>query len=97
MNQDKLYNIIVDRIKKPIEGSYTNYLVQKGLDKIIQKVGEEAVEVAVAGKNRSEKRLVEEMADLWFHGLVLLAYKKIEPEKVWYELEKRGIISIFGC
>jgi phosphoribosyl-ATP pyrophosphohydrolase len=89
MNQKKLYKIIRDRIVNPSKGSYINSLVLKGEDKIIQKVGEEATEVVIAAKNVTEKRIIEEMADLWFHSLVLLASKKINPKKVWQELEKR--------
>ena len=71
------------------EGSYTTSLFEDGLDKIIQKVGEEAIEVVIAAKNSSKQRLVEESADFIYHFLVLLTEKKIGFEDVIQELEAR--------
>lgn len=71
------------------KNSYTASLFQKGKDQIIQKVGEEAVEVVVAAKNESKKEIISEMADLWFHCLVLMASLGITTTDIFQELEKR--------
>jgi len=71
------------------EGAYTTYLFQKGLDKILKKVGEEASEVIIAAKNRDAGELVYETADLVYHLLVLLAEQGVSPEAVAAELERR--------
>lgn len=71
------------------EGSYTTYLFEKGLDKILKKVGEEAAEVIIAAKNRSHEELRYETADLLYHLLVLLREQKLSLECVLSELEKR--------
>ncbi len=84
-----LYNVIQDRQLNPVEGSYTNYLFAKGQDKILKKVGEEATETVIASKNESRKEVVYEMADLWYHCLVLLAYHGISPEALFSELMGR--------
>jgi len=89
MKLEELYTIIRKRIKKLPEDSYVASLVKQGEDRIIQKVGEEAVEVVVAAKGKSKKRIIEEMADLYFMTLVLLAAKGIELTDVFGELEKR--------
>lgn len=70
-------------------GSYVALLFTKGEDKIIQKVGEEATEVVIAAKNKDKKEIIYEMADLWFHSLVLLAALDIKPEEVLKELDSR--------
>lgn len=84
-----LYDVIKDRQLNPIEGSYTNYLFDKGQDKILKKVGEEAVETVIASKNQSKSEVIYEMGDLWYHCLVLLAYHGITPEELFSELMKR--------
>ena len=84
-----LYDVIQDRRLNPVEGSYTNYLFEKGQDKILKKVGEEAVETVIASKNQEKKEIVYEMGDLWYHCLVLLAYHNITPEELFNELMKR--------
>ena len=84
-----LYNLILDRQIKLPQDSYTTSLFKEGLDKIVQKVGEESVETLVAAKNGSKKRLVEETSDLIYHLLVLLVKKKITLEEIEAELEKR--------
>lgn len=86
---DKLYNLILERKANRPEGSYVTSLFDSGEDRIIQKVGEEAVEVVIAAKNNNKQPLVEEMADLLFHSLVLLAQFDIKPEEILQELEKR--------
>ena len=85
----ELYDVIKDRQINPKEGSYTNYLFEKGQDKILKKVGEEAVETVIASKNMDKSEVVYEMGDLWYHCLVLLAYHNIKPEAIFEELIKR--------
>jgi len=84
-----LYNIILDRKENPLEGSYTASLFAKGLPHIAQKVGEEGTEVVVAALSQENDRLVEEIADLAYHVLVLMAAKGVTPVQVAGELEKR--------
>lgn len=86
---DELYDIIRDRKDNPKEGSYTNYLFDKGIDKILKKVGEEAAEVIIASKNEKKEETIYETADLIYHLFVLLVEKGIQPDEVWQELEKR--------
>lgn len=89
MTLEKLYQIILDRKKNLPKDSYVVSLFQKGNDRIVQKVGEEAIEVVIAAKNRSKERLVAEVADLWFHSLILLAEKGIKFSEVLSELGRR--------
>ncbi|EOH92988.1 phosphoribosyl-ATP pyrophosphatase [Enterococcus haemoperoxidus ATCC BAA-382] len=85
---ETLYEEIQARKVDPKEGSYTNYLFEQGLDKILKKVGEEATEVIIAAKN-DEAELISETSDLIYHMLVLLAEKDISLEAVKTELKKR--------
>ena len=85
----ELYSVIKDRQRHPVEGSYTNYLFMHGQDKILKKVGEEAVETILASKNGTESEILYEMGDLWYHCLVLLAFHKINPEDLFAELMNR--------
>ncbi len=89
MEINELYNIILDRKSNPKPGSYTNSLFDTGLPRIAQKVGEEGTEVVVAALSQENERLVEEIADLTYHILVLMAAKGVSPEEVARELEKR--------
>lgn len=89
MTFEKLYTIIRKRKKELPERSYVASLYKEGEDRIIQKVGEEAVELVVAAKGKSQQRIIEEMADLYFMTLILLAYKNIELYEVFDELERR--------
>jgi phosphoribosyl-ATP pyrophosphohydrolase len=89
MNIQTLFNIIEDRKKNPNEKSYTTSLFNEGLPKIAQKVGEEGTEVVVAALAQDDSRLIEEIADLTFHTLVLLSAKGLKPEQIMNELEKR--------
>lgn len=89
MTIEQLYKIILERKKKNSKDSYVASLFRKGNDRIAQKVGEEAIEVIIAAKSKGKKRITEEMADLWFHSLVLLANAGITPTDVFAELEKR--------
>ncbi|MBE6092831.1 MAG: bifunctional phosphoribosyl-AMP cyclohydrolase/phosphoribosyl-ATP diphosphatase HisIE [Selenomonas ruminantium] len=84
-----LYNVIQERQLNPVEGSYTNYLFEKGQDKILKKVGEEAVETVIASKNNKSEEVLYEMGDLWYHCLVLLAYHKLTPDQLLDELMSR--------
>ncbi|MGX6970995.1 phosphoribosyl-ATP diphosphatase [Vagococcus bubulae] len=85
---EKLYNEIEERKNDPKEGSYTTYLFDKGLDKILKKVGEEATEVVIAAKNDKEE-LVSETSDLLYHLLVLLVEKNITLDEINQELDSR--------
>ncbi len=83
-----LYEEIKLRKTQPREGSYTNYLFDKGLDKILKKVGEEATEVVIVAKNDNQE-LIAEVSDLAYHLLVLLAEKNIPLVAIQTELQKR--------
>jgi len=84
-----LFDVIEDRKKNPTEKSYTASLFKAGLPKIAQKVGEEGTEVVVAALAQEDQRLIEEMADLTFHTLVLLSARGLTPAHILAELEKR--------
>ena len=86
---DAVYHVVQERKNNPSEESYVASLFAKGLDKILGKIGEEATEVAVAGKGGKLDEVVSEVADLWFHTLVLLGYYDLPPEKIYAELERR--------
>jgi len=90
---DAVYQVVQDRKQNPSEKSYVASLYAKGLDKILGKIGEEATEVAVAGKGGEVDEVVSEVADLWFHTLVLLSYYDLPPEKIYAELEHRFGLS----
>ncbi|WP_029687516.1 bifunctional phosphoribosyl-AMP cyclohydrolase/phosphoribosyl-ATP diphosphatase HisIE [Thermoanaerobacter sp. A7A] len=85
----KLYERVKDRKTNPVEGSYTNYLFEKGLDKILKKIGEETTEVVIASKNDSKEEIVYEVSDLLYHLIVLLVDKGIKLEDVYGELGRR--------
>ena len=89
MSINELYQTILNRKNNPSEGSYTASLFARGLPRMAQKVGEEGTEVVVAALSQENERLVEEIADLTYHVLVLMAAKGIEPQAVAQELEKR--------
>jgi len=90
---DAVYRIILDRKKHPTEQSYVASLYARGLDKILGKIGEEATEVAVAGKGGDPAQVISEAADLIFHLLVLLGHYELPPERVYAELRRRFGIS----
>jgi phosphoribosyl-ATP pyrophosphohydrolase/phosphoribosyl-AMP cyclohydrolase len=90
---DALYHVIQERRQNPSEKSYVASLFAKGLDKILGKIGEEATETAVAGKGGNPKEVVYEVADLFFHTLVLLGYYNLPPERIYAELRRRFGIS----
>ena len=86
---DDLYWVIEDRRQHPVEGSYTNYLFDKGHDKILKKVGEETIETIIASKEQSKDQIIYELGDLWYHCLVLMAWHGIEPKDLLAELANR--------
>ena len=83
------YKIIQDRKEHPKEGSYTNYLFEKGLDKILKKIGEEATEIVIAAKNPDKEEIKYEVADFLYHMMVLMVEKGISLEDVLEELSQR--------
>lgn len=90
---DALYDLIRGRKTNPQEGSYTTYLFDKGIDKILKKVGEESTEVIVAGKGGSKEETIFEIADLAYHVMVLMVEMGITPEEITRELEKRHVVD----
>lgn len=94
-------NDVLERLSQVLEArkggdpdtSYVAKLYDKGLDAILKKVGEEATETVMAGKDADPERLTHEMADLWFHCLVLLAHQGLGPQAVLAELERRFGLS----
>ncbi len=85
----ELFAVLEDRRKNPQEGSYTSSLFAKGEDRILKKIGEEAAETIIAAKNHSQGEVIYEMADLWYHCLVLLAAHNISLSALMDELAKR--------
>lgn len=81
---------IIERKKSPQEGSYTNYLFDKGDDKILKKVGEEAAEVVIAGKNRDKEEIKYEVADLMYHLSVMLVNNDMTWQDIYEEMISRG-------
>jgi len=87
---EELYGLLRDRKNKMPEGSYTTYLFEKGRDKILKKIGEEATEVVIAGKADDRANTVYELAD---HAAVLMADMGISVEEIKKELESRHVID----
>ena len=88
----ELFNLestIKDRIENPVPGSYTNYLIEKGENTILKKVGEEATETVIACKDGSKQEIIGEIADLVYHLTVEMAVKDVSWEDVFNELKKR--------
>ncbi len=85
-----LYETVVNRKNNPQEGSYTCYLLDKGLDKILKKVGEECSETIIAAKNNDNGETVYEIADLIYHLMVMMVNQGIPLEDVLKELDKRS-------
>ena len=90
---ESLYQLLLGRKKDLPEGSYTTYLFQKGIDKILKKVGEESTEVIIAAKADDKKETVYEIADLTYHVLVLMAQAGITVEDIRNELASRHVID----
>ncbi len=88
-----LYALLLQRKKERPEGSYTTYLFEKGLDKILKKVGEECTEVIIGGKAEDKKETIYEIADLTYHVLVLMAQMGITVDEAKTELASRQIID----
>lgn len=88
-----LYDLLMQRKTERPEGSYTTYLFEKGIDKILKKVGEECTEVIIAGKANDRKETVYEIADLAYHVLVMMAEMGITVEEVKNELASRHVID----
>ena len=85
----ELYKIIGERKESPTEGSYTSYLFEEGLDKILKKIGEESAEVIISSKNKEPKETISEISDLAYHILVLMVAQDITVEDIVTELETR--------
>ena len=86
---DELVATIAERAREMPEGSYTTRLLREGVDRIGRKIGEESAEVIIAAKNGSAEELSGEVADLWYHSLVLLAAVGVDPDLVWTRLRER--------
>lgn len=89
----EVYDVILDRKEHPKEGSYTNYLFDKGIDKILKKVGEECTEVIIGGSKQDKEETIYEIADLTYHVMVLMVQMGITMEDITKELEKRHVID----
>jgi len=90
---ERLNKILIERKKADPESSYVAKLYSKGIDSILKKIGEEATEVVIAGKDKSREQIIYETADLWFHTLVLLAHQDIDPADILAELDRRFGVS----
>lgn len=84
-----VYNLILDRKENPKEGSYTNYLFDKGIDKILKKVGEECTEIVIAAKNPDKEEIKYEISDFLYHMMVLMAEKGVSWDDITRELARR--------
>jgi phosphoribosyl-ATP pyrophosphohydrolase len=89
----RLADVLEARKTAEAESSYVAKLYAKGLDAILKKVGEEATETVMAAKDGVPERLISEVADLWFHTLVLLSQQGLRPEEVLAELDRRFGLS----
>ena len=85
----ELYTTVMERKTNPKEGSYTNYLMDKGINKILKKIGEECTEVIIAAKDDDNEAVSYEVADLMYHLTVMMAVKGISWDDVASELQKR--------
>ena len=92
-SMEALYRLLQGRKDQPKEGSYTTYLFQKGIDKILKKVGEECTEVIVAGKGGDKAETVFEIADLAYHVMVLMVEMGITPADIFSQLESRHVVD----
>ena len=86
---EDVFAVINDRKLHPKEGSYTNYLFEKGIDKILKKLGEEATEIVIAAKNPNPNEIKYEISDFLYHMMVLMAEKEISWEEITTELANR--------
>jgi phosphoribosyl-ATP pyrophosphohydrolase/phosphoribosyl-AMP cyclohydrolase len=90
---DGLYEMIEGRKSNPKEGSYTTYLFEKGMDKILKKIGEECTETIIAGAKEDKQEAIFEIADLAYHIMVMMVEMGISPEDITKELAKRHVID----
>ena len=86
---NEVYDVILDRKKNPKEGSYTNYLFDKGIDKILKKCGEEATEIVIAAKNPEKEEIKYEVADFLYHLMVLMVECNVDWNDIVRELAHR--------
>ena len=86
---NSVFDVIKDRKVNPKEGSYTNYLFDKGIDKILKKVGEEATEIIIAAKNPNPEEIKYEISDFLYHVMVLMVEKDVTWEEITRELANR--------
>ncbi len=86
---ERVFGVILDRKSNPKEGSYVSSLMAKGKDRILKKIGEEAGELIIGSKNDNRDEIVYEIADLWFHTLVIMGYHGIGVGDIYDEFEKR--------
>jgi phosphoribosyl-ATP pyrophosphohydrolase/phosphoribosyl-AMP cyclohydrolase len=91
-----LYNLITERYEQRPDGSYTTYLFNSGLDKILKKIAEETGEVIIASKNQSSREIVSELADLFYHVMVLMVERGVKLSDVHAELERRANAARMG-
>lgn len=87
---DAVYQVILERRRRPAPGSYVAALLAKGPDAVLKKISEEAGEVILGAKNRKKREIVWEVADLWFHTLVLLAQSGVDAGDIYAELARRS-------
>ena len=86
---DRVYEVVLDRKKNPKKDSYVSTLLQGGRDRILKKIGEEAGELIIGSKNNRKAEIISEMADLWFHSLVLLGHHGFTPGDLYQEFQDR--------
>jgi len=89
----QLAQVLEQRKQEPADKSYVAGLYAKGIDTILKKIGEEATEMVIAGKGGDKQQIIYEMADLWFHCMVLLADQGLGPDDVLQELQRRFGLS----
>ena len=87
---NNVFNTILDRKENPKEGSYTNYLFDKGIDKILKKLGEEATEIVISAKNPNKEEIKYEISDFLYHMMVLMAEREVTWQEIMDELSRRG-------
>ena len=92
-SMEALYHLLEGRKTNPKDGSYTTYLFQKGIDKILKKVGEECSEVIVAGKGGDREETIFEIADLCYHVMVLMVEMGIQPKDIFAQLESHHVVD----
>lgn len=90
---NKLYQVLIERKQADANESYVASLYHDGTDKILKKLGEEAVETVIAGKGGDRKEIIYETADMWFHSMVLLAHNDIDVNDILAELDRRFGLS----